>query len=307
VRRTACPVASCARGRLFDRGGFAIDEILDHSEIYVTLPGQPGTFASDIDGGAATTWTHVAVTFAPGALRIYKNGKLRRVHLPQGLAFPPLEVNAQPLRFGAGGGGGQPFPGDLDRVRLYGRPLSADEIAAHARKQFEACSSVGRCVGEWAFEDAQGAVVPGAGGAQLPARLVGNAQLGDGVDGMGARLAGGWVEVANDPALALRDGFTYSVWVRRMGACPPDFAGRCADERLIDKGSWFVYELHEGGSRAAINGKMFYCNSNPAAGVWTHVALAYDATGLRCYTNGRLVRSWVPGQPDNFCSSCNGP
>src|SRR5205823_1788727 len=151
------------------------------------------------------------------------------------------------------------------------------------------------------------AVVPSTGGAQLSARLVGSTQIVAGVDGSAARLLGGYVEVPDDPALAIGDAFTYSVWVRRMGQCPADL-GRCGDERLIDKASWFVYELHEGGSRAAIAGKMFYCNANPAAGVWTHVALVYDvAAGLRCYTNGRLSRSWVPGQPDNFCSSCNGP
>jgi cytochrome c553 len=85
------------------------------------------------DSIALKRWSHVAVTYdgkryARG-VRLYVNGIEQEVHvLFNDLNYPfgPKE----PLRIGAGGGPQRRFQGLIDEVRIYGRALSADEVAA---------------------------------------------------------------------------------------------------------------------------------------------------------------------------------
>src|SRR5690606_41190112 len=73
-----------------------------------------------------STWTHVVGTFDGSRLRLFVDG------VEQASVAGPAAVgtNALPLVIGDQSGGGYPFKGAVDGVRLYDRALSASEVAA---------------------------------------------------------------------------------------------------------------------------------------------------------------------------------
>jgi Concanavalin A-like lectin/glucanases superfamily len=66
-------------------------------------------------------WTHVAVVYDGMVIKFYKNGILMDTQILSG----NLATDSTPLQIGGAG-----FIGGLDEVRIYGRALSASEIAA---------------------------------------------------------------------------------------------------------------------------------------------------------------------------------
>ncbi|MFE6236469.1 LamG-like jellyroll fold domain-containing protein [Cellulosimicrobium sp. NPDC057862] len=82
--------------------------------------------ASSVPVADGSTWTHVVGTFDGSRLRLFVNG------VEQGSVAGPAAVgtNALPLVIGDQSGGGYPFKGAVDGVRLYDRALSASEVAA---------------------------------------------------------------------------------------------------------------------------------------------------------------------------------
>ncbi|MCO7274152.1 LamG-like jellyroll fold domain-containing protein [Cellulosimicrobium cellulans] len=82
--------------------------------------------ATSVPVADGSTWTHLVGTFDGARLRLFVNG------VEQGSVAGPAAVgtNALPLAIGDQSGGGYPFQGAVDGVRLYDRALSAAEVAA---------------------------------------------------------------------------------------------------------------------------------------------------------------------------------
>jgi hypothetical protein len=77
-------------------------------------------------GLALGTWAHVAVTYDGATQRLYVNGALVASRAQTG----NMAVSASPLRIGGNAAwAGEFFQGLIDDVRVYGRALSATEIA----------------------------------------------------------------------------------------------------------------------------------------------------------------------------------
>ena len=72
------------------------------------------------------TWTHVAVTYGGGFMRLYVNG----VQVRQVAQAGNLTPSNNPLRIGGNSLWGEFFAGQVDDVRIYNRALTAGEIAA---------------------------------------------------------------------------------------------------------------------------------------------------------------------------------
>ena len=72
-----------------------------------------------------TTWMHVAATYDGATIRLYVNG----VQEGSLAASITIAQNNLPLGIGAQSDGGRKYKGALDEVRVYGRALSAAEIA----------------------------------------------------------------------------------------------------------------------------------------------------------------------------------
>ena len=72
-------------------------------------------------------WTHLAVTFADGTMRVFVNGK--QTAQRKGLK-DEISATSLPLRIG---GGAESFTGKIDDVRIYRIALTAEQIAELAR------------------------------------------------------------------------------------------------------------------------------------------------------------------------------
>lgn len=77
-------------------------------------------------------WTHVAVTFGSGVLRVYLNG---RVVSETANLRGPLSATQLPVRLGADSEGASRFAGLMDDVRIYRKSLTQEEIAALLKVQ----------------------------------------------------------------------------------------------------------------------------------------------------------------------------
>jgi hypothetical protein len=71
-------------------------------------------------------WTHLAVTYGGGALRLYVNG----AQVSTVAATGNIRTTTAALRIGGNSVWGEYFAGVLDEVRIYNRALTAAEISA---------------------------------------------------------------------------------------------------------------------------------------------------------------------------------
>lgn len=100
--------------------------VYEHGETYMpAIAVYSGTISS-------AEWTHMVVTYTAKQPRIYVNGVLVRTGLisPRPTVYPPSRL---------GGGDYGFFNGRIDRVRVYDRALTAQEIASGALDGFEQC------------------------------------------------------------------------------------------------------------------------------------------------------------------------
>ena len=201
--------------------------------------------------------------------------------------FPPIAPNALPLRIGADSNGGSRFLGDIARARVFGRALSADEVAALALGKLGKGPAP---IGDWAFDGLKGGLFPNAAGKGLPAKIVGKVAVVDSPHGKAIRLSGaGYVEIADDPRLDLTKACTLAAWV-----CPkalPAAGARILDKTTVGASDGYLLDTHPGNSLRLIceRGALGH-NAKLAPGKWAHVAATIGADGsLALYLNGKRV------------------
>jgi hypothetical protein len=246
-----------------------------------------GLFTSGATGGVVTILA--AVPGLPEAV-----GKAT-----VGINWPAIHAaTEQPLRFGMDQGLSDRwrFTGDIDRIRLYNRALSAEEIAAHAAGTPGTAPGL---VGDWPFDDPpKDGAFPNLAGPGLAAQLhhfnpqKRPEQLREGDRGF-VRLDGqGYLEVAPDPRLDMTKHCTIEAWVRNAN-------GMIACKQAV--WMWgFVFMVHPSGlvtdalrvgGANALNGAYAF-----AKDTWTHVAVVFDVNGhWQLYANGTRVGEKQPG------------
>ena len=97
-------------------------------------------------------WHHVAATYDGTTRRLYLDGVLVNSDTPTGHNVP----NTNNLRLGSAYGGTF-YPGSLDEVRVWSRPLTAAEIATSANR-LNPANLLG-LVSRWAMEEGSGLTV----------------------------------------------------------------------------------------------------------------------------------------------------
>jgi len=158
----------------------------------------------------ANTWTHVAGSWdsSTGEWRVYVNGVLDVTTVDA--RGGQLDRGSGPLRIGYEFGAAQTFDGLIDDVRMYGRALSADEVALLFESRV---GCVGACVGADCDDQNECTVDgcdPGTGCTHDPVPMSGRGcRDGDGAngtcsDGACVPCAAGtaWDPVAGDCAVA---------------------------------------------------------------------------------------------------------
>lgn len=211
------------------------------------------------------------------------------------------------------------FPGQIDDVRLFDRPMSADEVG----QLFQQRPLV---TGRWTFEQASGSplVTPDASAAGNDMTLNGGAAVGSGwVDG-GVNLDG-IDDYGVTKAVPVDTGSSFTVTAWAQAAAVPEsgvallsvpgsgtqsaFTVRYEPSSTpeTDSGRWRIAMAMADTSGAAVtqvdNGQFF----SPTE--WTHLALVYDgfAKHLSLYVNGELEEfacADVDGDGDSDNPAC---
>ncbi|MDQ2799227.1 MAG: glycoside hydrolase N-terminal domain-containing protein, partial [Armatimonadota bacterium] len=118
-------------------------------------------------------WTHVAGVYSASQqiMALYLDGK-EVARVTDG-PFPPLAMTTVPLRVGMDPNGENRFHGQILRAAVYGRALTADEIARRAASGPESASSLPGVLGDWRFSAKPGRTIAPVAGTLALKRIAG--------------------------------------------------------------------------------------------------------------------------------------
>jgi hypothetical protein len=208
-----------------------------------------------------------------------------------------MSGNTLPLRIGAGSTGGNRFRGEVAGAMVFARALTAEEVAALAARKEDKLRKDPALVGCWTFDNLAGGAFASRGSADLPARIVGRADVVDAPGGKALRLTGaGYVEVAHHARLDLRKSVTLAAWIRPQAGTPAD--GRILDKSRAGTSNGYLLDTYPGGRslRVIAEPKTLVRRDCLRLGRWAHVAATFDAAGQqRLYLDGRCVTSAAVG------------
>jgi len=184
---------------------------------------------------------------------------------------------------------GSKFTGDIDRIRIHNRTLSADEIAAHAAGKLGDATGL---VGDWTFDDPpKDGAFPNVAGEGLAAKLnhfdpkKSPEHIREGDRGF-VRLDGqGYLEVAPDPRLDMTKHCTVEAWIRNAN-------GMIVCKQMV--WMWgFMFSVNPHGlltDALRVHSNALECAYEFPKDTWTHVAAVFDVNGhWMLYANGKLV------------------
>ena len=190
-------------GRILDKSapgtqqGYMLDTFPGNSLRFLNAKGMC-TYATRLPGNR---WSHVAGVYsAPRKImKLYLDGQ--EVASLGGNDFPPMTLSTVPLRVGCDPEDGNRFLGRILRAAVYGRALSADEIAQRAAAADP--QPLAGVIGEWQFSPKPGSKI---------APVAGNLALQVAGGSLSTDFAGAFLGEAAAPAGPL------SLWYRRPAA-----------------------------------------------------------------------------------------
>ena len=141
-----------------------------------------------------------------------------------------ISSNDIPLRIGADSNGQNCFRGDIARVSIFGRVLSADEVGALAVEDGVKPADVEDCVVSFDFETMRDGGYVSTGDKELIATIKGTLpEIEAGKSGKALRFDGkSFLNVDHDESLNCNKAVTLEAWI-----CPKDASSSCS--RVIDK------------------------------------------------------------------------
>ena len=243
--------------------------------------GADGLFTSDATAGVVTILATAPGTPEAVGTAVVGIDNWPAIHAASGV----------PMRFGVDQylSDRSKFTGDIDRIRIHNRSLSADEVAAHAAGKLGDTKGL---VGDWTFDDPlkEGAF-PNVAGEGLAAKLnrfdpqKGPAPIREGDRGFVRLDSQAYLEVAPDPRLDMTRHCTVEAWIRN------------ANGMLVCKQvAWmwgFTFSVNPQGlatDALRVNVPNLECAYDFPKDTWTHVAVVFDVNGhWMLYANGKLV------------------
>lgn len=243
----------------------------------------------------AGQWAHLTGVYdsATRSMYLYVNGRLAAGPVAyHGGAGPATAV-----QFGQGryqSREADPWPGEVDEVRVHDRALASDEVV-------KLVNHAATLTGHWTLDEESGTTAADAAARTGPLTL-----------GPGTSWTGGWLEgglaldgttghaVAARPAARTDDSFTVTAWVQ-LDSLPAADAAAVSQSGTRASGFTLGYAAEGprwtfGMANADADGAPVTrtrSDAAPFAMEWTHVAGVYDALArkLRVYVGGQLVSS----------------
>lgn len=237
---------------------------------------------------ALSPWTHVAVTYDSqlGQIRLYINGMLSAA---QTGVFPIASTG--PLSIGRGlrnSANAQFWPGGIDDVRVFARPLSDGEV----RRVHDDAPAMGH--GHWAFD---GTVSDSSWRNNPTTASTTGTSFTTGVRGQALQLDGTGSATTRDSGVSMTDTFTVSAWANLTrtdldATIVSQDGGRMSAFMLGYRKN--VGWIFGAATQDSDNAPIVYASSAqiPTPYVWTHLTGVYDypARELRLYVDGQLAQ-----------------
>ncbi|HEY4058872.1 MAG TPA: LamG domain-containing protein [Kofleriaceae bacterium] len=246
-------------------------------------------------------WKHIAITGSGGQRKLYIDG-FPAATLESGPAIAPREM--EPIgssswlgrsRFATDAG----FPGTMDEFRIYGRVLTASEIADLAWPKQD--------YSDWRFDESSGASAADSSDRAVPTALANGAtwttgRLGGAVDFTGGASGSSspHVVLSDNPLKGCTNQMTISMWVRVRelvtGARVFDFGSGTTRSLFLEPTNGTG--MHIG--MKSPSGTFDMATTTPvvpADSMWHHVAITMDS--------GNVVVLFVDGTPVKTQSSAN--
>ncbi len=213
------------------------------------------------------------------------------------LVPPPdrIGTNELPLRIGADSNGENRFVGDIGRVRVYRRALTAPEVDSLYRDRAADGPRQG-IVGDWAFDErTEDGLFVSRVPDPLMARAIGEVEVVDAPGGKAIRLTGrGYLEVRHGARLNLRNAVTLEAWIRPKAL--PAGGGRIIDKSKAGTSDGYLLDTAPGNSlRFIIEAGTLGHDAKLPPDQWAHVAATVDPAGRQVlYVNGKPVAEQTP-------------
>jgi hypothetical protein len=203
-----------------------------------------------------------------------------------------IAPNELPLRIGADSDGGSRFAGEIARVAIYQRALSADEITSLGSTRSTSPLPQGGLLADWTVKPGANALTNLAGSLPAP-KLVGTVVPGESPSGGAVKLSGeGYFELGSTSGLDLSKGATFYVLAR-----PDTTNGRLVDKCPVGGATGFTFDTYPGNSlRLITDSGAVSAETKLAPGEWVHLAATVDDKGTSTlYVDGKAVASAKAG------------
>jgi chitodextrinase len=242
-------------------------------------------------GGFDYGWSFVSAVFDGNEIRLYVNGALVATQGATGAMAP----SAGPLRIGGNDIWGEMFSGDIDNVRIYGRTLSLEQLAADRAAPVTPTSAAPASdglVAAYSFDEGAGLSVSDASGNANGGAITG-ATWTQGRFGGALAFDGdhSFVTVADSNSLDLSSAMTLEAWVH------PKALGTTWRTAIIkEAGTRLAYALYANTDTGQPAGHVFV-----GADTWARAVDPLPVNDCRtaaqpCRTFDRAYRSALPGQ-----------
>ncbi|MGO1055455.1 LamG-like jellyroll fold domain-containing protein [Crossiella sp. CA198] len=270
------------------------------------LPERDGTVteaAISVRPSQFNTWVQLIGVYdaRAGQVWLYVHAGGEEADIDDGTLLSPWQAEDGVLRIGRGqreGAAAGHWRGSVDDVRLYATGLEAERITALHRSYAASAAAPELPVaggGHWRFNENGGSTAVDASDRAQPATLRGGASRASGRENLGLRLDGtsGFAETAT-PVVNTTGSFSLSAWAQ-VSRNSGDHQTVVAQDGATQSTFLLQYQPSTGRwtFEVPVEGKdsIVVWSAEPGlTGLWTHVAVTYDAVlkQARFYLNGMV-------------------